>query len=143
MADEVLVQILDEGRGWWELPDRGGIAELRRALVPPINARVRHSPILRAVTQGATTDDRLRERQVGLIDRLTSDLAAHISRAQQAGSASPDIDPEPTAQWLLWTFEGALYHLLGPSTTTAEHERLVDAVIMVIWRTLYADFRKP
>jgi TetR/AcrR family transcriptional regulator, ethionamide resistance regulator len=143
MADVVLDQIFAEGRNWWDFPDQGGIAELRKALVPPIEARMQHAAILGAVTEGAATDDRLRERQVRLIDKLTHDLAAHIVRAQQSGSASPDIDPKRTAKWLLWTFDRALYEVLTPSTSAPERRKLLDAVTMIIWRTLYAGFREP
>jgi AcrR family transcriptional regulator len=143
MADVVLDQIFAEGRNWWDFPDEGGIADLRQALVPPIEARMRHAPILSAVTEGAATDDRLRERQLKLIDNLTHDLAEHIERAQQTGSASPDIDPERTAQWLLWTFDRALYEIVTPSTSATEQSKLLDAVTMIIWRTLYAGFRDP
>lgn len=143
MADVILEEIFAEGRNWWDLPDQGGIADLRQALVPPIEARMQHAPILSAVTEGAATDDRLRERQVRLIDKLTHDLAQHIKRAQRARSASPDIDPERTAKWMLWTFDRALYEILTPSTSTAERRKLVDAVTMIIWRTLYAGFREP
>lgn len=140
MADEVLDQIFAEGRNWWDLPDSGGIAELRKALVPPIEARIRHRAVLSAVTEGAATDDRLRQRQVLLIETLSTDLAAHITRAQQGRSASPDIDPQPTAKWLLWTFDRALYELMTPADED-ETDRLLDAVTMIIWRTLYAGYR--
>jgi AcrR family transcriptional regulator len=140
MADEVLDQIFAEGENWWDFPDDGGIPELRKALLPPIEARIRHSALLTAVTEGAASDDRLRERQVRLIDKLAADLATHISRAQEVGSACPDLDPQRTAKWLLWTFDRALYELMTPADL-AETEKLLDAVTMIIWRTVYAGYR--
>jgi AcrR family transcriptional regulator len=140
MADEVLEQIFAEGHTWWDLPDSAGIPELRAALLPPIHARITHGPILGAITDGAGTDDRLRNRQTRLINELADSLAAHIRCAQKAKAASPDIDPERAARWLLWTFDRALYELIDPDDTT-ETSRLVDAVTMIIWRTLYAGYR--
>jgi hypothetical protein len=92
------------------------------------------------VTEGAASDDRLRERQVRLIDKLAADLATHIGRAQEVGSACPDLDPQRTAKWLLWTFDRALYELMSPADQ-AETEKLLDAVTMIIWRTVYAGYR--
>ncbi|MHB8692792.1 MAG: TetR/AcrR family transcriptional regulator [Solirubrobacteraceae bacterium] len=140
MADEVLEQIFAEGHTWWELPDSAGIPELRAALLPPIQARITHGPILRAITEGAGTDDRLRGRRTRLINELADSLTAHIHRAQKADAASPDVDPERTAKWLLWTFDRALFELIDPDDA-AETNRLVDAVTMIIWRTLYAGYR--
>jgi AcrR family transcriptional regulator len=140
MADDVLERIFAQGQTWWDFPDDGGIRELRAALLPPIKSRIEHGPILRAVTEGAGTDARLRERQTRLIDELAHSLTEHIVRAQKAGSASPDVDPEPTAKWLLWTFDRALYELIDPADDAAS-SRLVDAVTMIIWRTLYAGYR--
>jgi hypothetical protein len=99
-----------------------------------------HSALLTAVTEGAASDDRLRERQVRLIDKLAADLATHIGRAQEVGSACPDLDPQRTAKWLLWTFDRALYELMSPADQ-AETEKLLDAVTMIIWRTVYAGYR--
>ena len=140
MADEVLEQIFAEGHTWWDLPDTAGIPELRAALLPPIHARIAHGPILGAITEGAGADDRLRDRQTRLINELAESLAAHIRRAQKAKAASPDIDPERTAKWLLWTFDRALYELIDTENPD-ETSRLVDAVTMIIWRTLYAGHR--
>ena len=52
MADEVLEQIFAEGRNWWDFPDDGGLHELRKALLPAIEARARHGAILGAITLG-------------------------------------------------------------------------------------------
>jgi TetR/AcrR family transcriptional regulator, ethionamide resistance regulator len=140
MADEVLDDVFAAGVNWWDFPDEGGLGDLRAALMPAIQTHLRHGLILAAVAENAGTDERVRTRQARLIDGLSHDLAGHISDAQQAGSACPDVDPERTAKWLMWTFDRALYELVTPAEP-AETDRLLDAVTLIIWRTLYAGHR--
>jgi AcrR family transcriptional regulator len=140
MADEVLDQIFSVGRSWWDFPDGGGRAELRQALLAPINAYLEHAAILGAVAESASQDERVRARQTRLIDELARDLAAHIHRAQDNGSACPELDPERTAKWMLWIFDRALYELVADADQ-AETEKQLDAVTMIIWRTVYAGYR--
>ena len=74
------------------------------------------------------------------MDEVGRDLAAHIRRAQGAGSACPDLDPERTARWVVRILDRGLYDLVTPGSPE-ETDALLEALAEIVWRTLYAGYR--
>jgi TetR/AcrR family transcriptional regulator, ethionamide resistance regulator len=140
MADDVLEELFAKGVTWWSFPDTGTKSELRSALLPAIETHQQHDAILAAVAEAAAYDAGVRERRARLIDEVVRDLTSHIKRSQRAASASPDLDPERTAKWLIWMFERGLYELVTPASA-AETTKLLDALTEIVWRTLYEGYR--
>lgn len=140
MADDVLADLLGRGISWWSISDAATKAELRLALLPAIETHQRHATILRAVAEAASYDPRMQQRRARLLGDVIVDLTKHIGRAQRAGSACRELDPERTAKWLICMLDGGLYELFTTDEAD-EAEKLVDAVTDVIWRTLYDGYR--
>jgi AcrR family transcriptional regulator len=140
MADDVLDELFAAGESWWSFPDDGDKAGLRAALLPAIETHQRHQTVFGAVAEAASYDDRVRERRARLIDEVVRDLAAHIRRAQKAGSANPGTDPERTAKWLIVMIDAGLYALVAPAGGR-ETKKLLDALTDIVWRTLYEGHR--
>ncbi len=140
MAQHVVAEVLDTGDSWWSLPHEAGREELREALRPPIDAYRAHATLLGAVVEAAGYDARSREQLNRLVGGATSALEAHIRACQRAGSASPELDPGRSAEWLSWMIERGLYQLVSPASKR-EAERLLDSLTGLVWRALYAGYR--
>jgi AcrR family transcriptional regulator len=140
MAEDVISDLFRAGQSWWALPHDAGRAELRAALNPSLDVQRNHRAIMEAVADTAAHDPRVRERQLLLITDVVANLARHIASAQQVGSACPDLDPDRTAQWLVWMLERGLHQLVGPAGA-GETEQLLEALTDIVWRTLYQGYR--
>jgi AcrR family transcriptional regulator len=141
MAQHVTADLIGVGHHWWELAGDASRDELREALRPPIDTYRSHTTILGAVVETAAYDARVKTQQQTLIDEVVASLTRHIEQHQRQGSAAPELDAKRTAQWLIWMIERGLYELVSPAAD-AEAERLLEAVTDVVWRTLYAGFRR-
>lgn len=140
MAADVIGELMETGRHWWDLPDDADREALGRALAPPIASYRRHRAILGAVADAAAYDARVREQHSTLVTGVVASLAAHIRAAQRRGTACPDLDPARTAGWLIWMHERGLQQLVSPADD-AEARRLRKALTGVVWRTLYDGYR--
>jgi AcrR family transcriptional regulator len=140
MAEDVIADLREAGQSWWTLPHDAGRARLRAALTPSLDVQRNNRAIMEAVADTAAFDARVRERQLLLINDVVANLAGHISSAQAAGSACPDLDPARTARWLVWMLERGLHQLVGPAGAD-ETERLLEALTDIVWRTLYEGYR--
>jgi AcrR family transcriptional regulator len=140
MAEDVISDLFEAGRSWWALPHDAGRARLRAALNPSLDVQRNHRAIMEAVADTAAHDARVRERQLLLINDVVANLARHITEAQAASSACPDLDPARTAQWLVWMLERGLHQLVGPAHAD-EAEHLLESLTDIVWRTLYQGYR--
>lgn len=142
MADDVIQDLIGTGTSWWDLPADGTKADLRKALSAPLSNYRARRMILGAVVEVATYDERIRAKQLLLLETVIEGLAVHIRAAQAQGSADPELDPQGTAQWVVWMLERGLYQLVTPAApATAEH--MMDVITDVVWRILYAGYRSP
>jgi AcrR family transcriptional regulator len=137
MASDMVADISEHGASWWEFPADGSRDDLRRALLPAIEAFRQHRAMFGAVLAAAGYDPVVRGRRRWLIDDTAAALASHISAGQGAGTIAPDLDPERTAALLIRMIEAGLTDLAGPAAPD-EAERVIDAITDVLWRTLYA-----
>lgn len=140
MAHDVISDLVDIGHMWWELPHDATKRDLREALRGPVNSYRAHRTIYGAVVETAPFDARVHEQQRYLTDHVTAALASHISDAQKAGTAAPELDPRRTAGWIIWMLEHGLYQLLAPAGQR-EADRLLAAATDIVWRALYAGYR--
>jgi AcrR family transcriptional regulator len=141
LAGDVILELIKTGSAWWDLPTDADKAALRVALRVPLDYYRSHHTILGAVVEVATYDERVRAQQRSLIDPIAAEMAVHLKRAQQDGTADPELDAERTAKWVVWMFERGLYQLVSPSGPQ-EAELLLDALTDIVWRVFYAGFRE-
>ncbi|EHB59191.1 regulatory protein TetR [Mycolicibacterium rhodesiae JS60] len=136
MAADVIRDLVSTGSSWWELPPDATRAALHEALRTPIETYREHRTILGTVVETAAYDPRVREQHQSLINQVVPALADYIARAQNAGTADPELDAERTARWLVWMIERGLYQLVG-SADDDEVDRELDALTDIVWRVVY------
>ncbi len=140
MAAGVAEDLSAAGAAWWALRAEAGFAGLREALRSVFETYRGHQVIFASIVELAPQDARVHEQHQRLVDVTVGQLREHLVAWQRAGTAAPDLDPERTAQWLVWMFEHGLYQLVRPAGDE-EVERLLDALTGIVWRVLYEGFR--
>lgn len=100
----------------------------------------RYGPVLRAISDAASYDERVEEMyRFGLIERLIIAVAARISRDVEAGISPPDLEPQEAARALVFMTERYLIEAYGrPSERKrADHEAVARTLETVWISTLY------
>ena len=110
--------------------------DLRAALEGLVSVYRQHGPVLRAITDAATTDERVDRAYRAIIEDFVAASARHIRAEQSSGRIDPSIDVEETARALTLLDERYLSESFG-RTPQADPE-LVVRVLHNIWMaTLY------
>lgn len=135
LADRALELIVESGQGWFTFPSDGTKDDLLAAIEDMYSTYDRHAPILSAVFEAASYDDRAREQFTQIMSRSFAALTSHIVEAQRAGWIRPDINAESTALWLSWMGETGLRWLLGQQESPGR--KMVQAYVDIVWNTLY------
>lgn len=140
MTETVTRDLEQAGRAWFELSPSATRADLREALQRLFGVYRRHKTILRAITEMAGYDQRVRVQHLALIERAVSGLRDHIARHQAAGAAAPELDPEHTARWIVWMLERGLDQFAGHAPD-AEMSAALDCTTAFLWRALYEGYK--
>lgn len=140
LAEDVIVEIRDAGRNWWELPPDAGKEDVRNALWGVAEVYRKHRAVFRAVVDTATYDPRVREQFGTLVRGVISELADHIRNGQKQGFVTGGLDPDRTASWLTWMAERGLNQLVADASER-EAKKLVDTLADIVWNTLYEGAR--
>lgn len=115
-------------------------AVLREALGRDAETFERYGPVLRAIADAASYDERVEELyRFGLIERLTTAVAARVSRDVQAGVSPKGLVPEETARALVLMTERYLIDAYGrPSGRRRGDREAVVRTLEAVWvSTLY------
>lgn len=113
---------------------------LREALRGGAETFERYGPVLRAISDAASYDERVEEMyRFGLIERLIVAVAARISRDVEAGISPPNLIPEETARALVFMTERYLIDAYGsPPKWKSGHDDAVVRTLVAVWTsTLY------
>jgi len=140
LTEDVISELIEAARVWWDLPASASNDEVRAALRGLFDVYRRHEPLLAAVVETTTYDDRVRERFAAMMRTAIDGVAAHVRAGQRDGFVHPDLDAERVAAWLTWMTERGLLTLVAGSDAGAG-ERLLDALTEIIWNTLYEGTR--
>ena len=140
LAEDVIVEIGEAGRRWWDLPPDASKADVAGALKQVFDTYRVHRAVFQAVVETAAYDSGVRRQFGTLVQGLITELAAHIRSGQKAGSVRSGLDPDRTAAWLTWMAERGLYQLVAPATDE-EVPLLVDPLAEIVWATLYEGTR--
>lgn len=107
----------------------------------------RYGPVLRAISDAASYDERVEEvYRFGLISRLTAAVAHRITRDVGAGISTEDLVPEEAARALVLMTEGYLIDAFGDPSDRPSPERVhaVVATLQTVWlQTLYGQTGTP
>ena len=102
---------------------------------------VRYGPVLRAISEAASQDERLEEvYRNGLIERLIGSVAARIERDRTRGLAPKGVDPEEMARALVLMTERYLLDAFGRPEDRPSREKteaVVETLVAVWASTLY------
>jgi len=113
-------------------------AILREALRGGAETFERYGPVLRAISDAASYDERVEEMyRFGLIERLIVAVSARISRDVEAGISPPDLAPTETARALVFMTERYLIDAYGTSTPRHTADATVPTLVAVWTSTLY------
>jgi TetR/AcrR family transcriptional regulator, ethionamide resistance regulator len=139
-AEDLLDEARVEVRAWWELPPSADYGVLRGALYGFVRFFWEHSSLLNAVIDASVYDPAAASGFASMVRTGEIGIAEHIRRGQRARSVTEDIDPDVVARWLVRLVERGLYQLAA-GADSAELERLVDGISMIVWNTLYRPAR--
>ena len=115
-------------------------AILREALVGGAETFGRYGPVLRAISDAASYDERVEEvYRGGLIERLIVGVEARILRDVEAGITPAELDPRETARALVLMTERYLIDAFGRPAEGRPRERAaVIRTLGAVWvATLY------
>ncbi len=140
LGEGVVTDIITAARAWMDLNDEVPRDELYKILSALVKTYLRREKLLAALAEASTSDPAVRDEFHRLLEAGHVELATHISRGQELGFVRKEIDPEPTAGWLVWMLERGLYQQIrvAPKSAITRHTR---ALTDIIWNTLYAPNR--
>lgn len=136
LAEDVVRDLVTRSLDWQRLPSATGPGDVAAALEPIVDAYRRHSTVLRALTQMAGADARLREKELLLLHCSSEGLAAAIREGQRQGSMRHDLGADLTARWLIWMIERGSAELFAVGSEARIAEGL-EGLAGVIWFALY------
>jgi TetR/AcrR family transcriptional regulator, ethionamide resistance regulator len=135
-ASEASEALYEQADRWWH--GEGRSEELvRSALSGVAGLWKENEQLFRIATEVSTYDESVREFWRALVGRFVAGTAEHIRREQGVGTIAPGLDPERTAEVLIWGAERCLYVLV--STGDRDPEVVVDALADLWLRVLYGE----
>jgi AcrR family transcriptional regulator len=135
MTEDVIDALYGEAGRWWH--GEGPPEELvRAALEGVVEIYAKNATLLAAVAEVTSYDVGFRDFWRDLVHRFVTATADHIRREQATGRSRP-VDPDATAEVLVWMTERSLLvHLSGRSWSEGQ---TVEALMAVWMATLYPD----
>lgn len=144
MLDALTADLLDGAlvavSAWWELSPQATYDELRSALAGFVDYFHQHRALLKAVIDVSTADPHTDTGFGQMVRAGEEGISAHIRRGQKLKSVTPGIDPDAVASWLVRMVDQGLYELVSAANDD-RRERLIDAMSMLVWNTLYRGAR--
>ena len=133
-VEQVAEELYRMADRWWR--GEGPPAErVRRALEGVVAVYAEHAPVLRLATEVSTYDDEMRAVWIGIVDRFIAATADHIRSEQRQGLIPATLEPQATAEGLVWMNERCSYIYLARGDRTPQE--LVAAMAPVWTAALY------
>jgi AcrR family transcriptional regulator len=128
-VEEVAGELYRMAERWWS--GGGPPAErVREAISGVVSVYAEHAGVLRIAAEVSTYDEEVREAWRAIVDRFIEAGAEHI-RSEQAKSLVPAaMEPEATAEALVWMAERHCYIYLARGERTASE---VVAALASVW----------
>jgi AcrR family transcriptional regulator len=135
LTGDVMSAITDATRVWWMLAPKAEKSDLRASLEHMFEIYSPHAALMRAVAESISSDPGVREEFLTYMRNGADGIEAYIRAGQQAGELRASLDPELSAEWLVWMFERGLSQL-SRERGDYEPERVVRAVTDILWKAL-------
>lgn len=111
-VEQIAGTLYDEADRWWH--GEGNPEELVEAAVGGVVAVYgANASLMRIATEASTYDEEIRQFWMELVGRFISATAEHISAETEAGRIDPGLEPEATAESLVWMAERCCYIYLA------------------------------
>jgi TetR/AcrR family transcriptional regulator, ethionamide resistance regulator len=108
---------------------------VRRAVAGVVRVYAENANLIRLAIEVSTYDEEVRHQWREIVQRLIATTARHIRSEQRAGLVPRALEPEGTAESLVWMAERYCYVYLGRAERTPEE---VVAALTSVWAaTLY------
>ena len=133
VAEEVAAELYREADRWWhgEGPPQ---TLVRESLEGAVAVYAKHANLIRVATEVSTYDEEVGDFWRELMGRFVSATADHLRREQAAGRMRP-LDPETTAESLVWMMERCCYQYIARGERSGRE--LVDSLTPVWAAALY------
>ena len=136
LAEEVAAEGTKPMSRWLELPTTRD--ELRDALGDVLDAYRPHASLLAAVIEAAGYDETVRAHWDDVIGASIEQIRQGLKQGQKDGRIRPDVDPERTAQWLMWTLSHGLYQIFRTAPEAKIRNEHLRELTALIWWRLYS-----
>lgn len=137
-ARHVLEEVYEQADRWYSGPDESDSkALIVEVLVDSAATWGRHAHLLRMASEVASYDEEIGSFWRALRIRFFEGVAGRVSRDQEAGLASTDVDPESCAEILILATES--YFLRNIAHEGGAPEAAAAALAPVWIRTLYPE----
>lgn len=128
-VEEVADQLYRMADRWWH--GEGPPAErVRQALAGVVGVYAEQAGLLRVVSEVSTYDEEVRAVWMRIMQRFIDATAEHIRDEQRVGLIPDILDPESTAEGMVWMAERCNYIYLGRAERTPEQ---VLASLAPVW----------
>lgn len=133
-AADVADALYREADRWWGADGPPEVL-VREAIAGVVAVYEQHADLLRVATEVSTYDPEVSRLWRGLVARFVVATADHI-RAEQAVGRIGELEPDRTAEALMWMAERCCYVYLVSGERSSEE--LVESLATVWLRALYA-----
>jgi TetR/AcrR family transcriptional regulator, ethionamide resistance regulator len=128
-----------EATDTWFHGDGDPVEQLVESLAGLVRVAYGHGPILRAVSEASSNDERLDKSWTAMLERFDDAVTARIEHEQAAGAIRP-FAARPVAVALNRMDAAMLIHAFG-RRPRRRPQRVLDALVHVWTRALYGDVR--
>ncbi|WP_431815942.1 TetR/AcrR family transcriptional regulator [Gordonia jacobaea] len=136
LGEGVVTDIIDAARAWMSLGADITPEQLQAAIRGLVQTYRRREKLLAALAEASTSDELVRDEFHRLLGAGHDELVKHIVRGQREGFVRADVDPQPTAGWIVWMVERGLYQQVRLAKPRMVR-RHADALAEIIWQSLY------
>lgn len=133
-VQEVADELYRMSELWWSGGGPPG-ERVRQAIAGVVSVYAEHARVLRVATEVSTYDDEVRAFWLQIMGRFIAATEEHIRSEQRAGLIPRTLDPEATAESLVWMIERYDYVYLARGDRTPE--QVVERVAPVWTAALY------
>jgi TetR/AcrR family transcriptional regulator, ethionamide resistance regulator len=133
--EEVSDETYREADRWWHGEGEPRVL-IKAAIQGVVAVYLRHANLMRVGQEVAMYDAEMGELWRELIERFITATADHLRREQAAGRLRP-LDPDETAESLVWMMERCNYVYLGLGRRDSRH--VVETLTAIWYHALYPD----
>jgi AcrR family transcriptional regulator len=111
-VEEIAEELYRMADRWWH-GEGPPAKQVRDAIEGVVSVYAKHAGVLRVATEVSTYDEDVRKLWLAIVKRFIDATAEHIYAEQATGLIPATLDPQATAEGLVWMVERCNYIYLG------------------------------